>query len=105
MNAVFEDDPYGPIKKDRVGGPPEPREVAVFHTRSDVDSSVGSQHHTLGVKHTQGAYGDHTHDGTSSRKIGQGLGLTLSGSTAGNVALQNLLTMLKNVIDFEDTTT
>lgn len=104
MTAVFPDDPFGPIKQEKKGVGPEPREVALMHNRSDVDSSTLAQHHTLGVKHTQAAPGDHVHDGTSSRKIGTGLSLTLTGSKGGNVALANLITMLKSIIDFTDST-
>jgi hypothetical protein len=70
-----------------------------------VDSSKISQHHTLGVKNTQAAAGDHVHDGQNSRKIGQGLGLVVTGSTGANAALNSLLDMLARVIDFTDTTT
>lgn len=102
---VIKDDPFGPIRQDEQNGVLTPREVARIHSRSDVDSSVGSQHHTLGVKHTQAAPGDHTHDGAGSRKIGTGLGLTLTGAKGGNVALTNLIAMLGEVIEFTDSTT
>ena len=101
---VFEDDPFGSIKKDK-SGTVEPRVVNAFHSRSDLDGSVISQHHTLGIKHTQAASGDHNHDGKGSRKIGTGLGLILTGSKGGNVALANLITLLGNVIEFTDSTT
>lgn len=104
MTAVFPDDPFGPIKNEKKGVGPEPREVALMHNRSDVDSSTFAQHHTLGIKHTQSAPGDHVHDGTSSRKIGTGLNLSVTGSKGGNVALANLITMLKSIIEFTDTT-
>ena len=104
MTAVFPDDPFGPIKNEKKGVGPEPREVALIHNRSDLDSSTLYQHHTLGVKHTQASPGDHAHDGTSSRKIGTGLSLTITGSKGGNAALSSLITMLKSVIDFTDNT-
>lgn len=104
MTAVFPDDPFGPIKQEQKGIGPEPREVALIHNRSDVDSSTLSQHHTLGIKHTQAAAGDHVHDGASSRKIGTGLSLSITGSKGGNAALGSLITMLKSVIDFTDNT-
>jgi hypothetical protein len=101
---VFEDDPFGDIKPDQKPRGATPREVTEFHNRSDVDSSVNAQHHTLGIKHTTAAYGDHVHDGISSRKVGAGMNLSVTGSRGGNVALANLLTMLKSVIEFNDTT-
>jgi hypothetical protein len=103
--AVNEGDPFGDIKQDKKPESPEPREVNLFHTRSDVDTSTTAQHHTLGVKHDQGSPGDHSHDGKVSRKIGTGLALTVSGSKGANAALTSLLTMLKNVIEFTDSTT
>lgn len=104
---VIQGDPFGTIKPDKRSptNAPDPREVNRLHARSDVDSSPIAQHHTLGIKHNQASYGDHVHDGKSSRKLGQGLNLTLSGSKGGNAALANLITMLKNVIEFTDNTT
>lgn len=103
--AIIENDPFGNIKEDAKPSSPEPREVNLFHARSDVDSSTNAQHHTLGVKHDQASSGDHNHDGKGSRKIGQGLGLTVTGSRGGNAALASLLTALAQVIDFTDNTT
>lgn len=102
---VFEDDPFGEIKQDKKPPSPEPREVNLFHARSDLDSSTTAQHHTLGIGHNQASSGDHTHDGIATRKLGTGLSLTLTGSKGGNVALGNLITLLKNFVDFTDTTT
>ncbi len=50
--------------------PPTSTESTKAHSNSDVDSSVTSQHHTLGVQHNQASPGDHTHNGKSSKKIG-----------------------------------
>jgi hypothetical protein len=102
---VVEGDPFGDIKKEKKDTSPEPRDVNFAHTRSDVDSSTTAQHHTLGIQHNQAAAGDHAHDGKSSRKLGTGLGLTLTGAKGGNVALTNLIAMLKNVVEFTDSTT
>lgn len=101
---VFEDDPYGPIKGEKKSPFPPARDVNLFHTNSDVDDSVFAAHHTLGIKHNQAATGDHVHDGTSSRKIGAGMSLSVTGAKGGNVALTNLINMLKSVIEFTDTT-
>lgn len=104
-NPVIEDDPFGHIKQDKKPASPEPREVNLFHARSDADTSTTAQHHTLGISHNQASSGDHIHDGISTRKLGTGLGLTLTGAKGGNVALTNLITLLKNFIEFTDSTT
>lgn len=104
--AVFEDDPFGSIKQDKTASKsPPPKEVNEFHARSDVDSSQTAQHHTIGIKHDQAAAGDHNHDGASSRKVGNGLSLTVTGSRGGNAALASLITQLSSVIDLTDSTT
>lgn len=105
QNTVIPDDPFGSMKKELGPAGVDPRVVARFHARDDVDSNQQAHHHTLGIKHDQASAGDHIHDGASSRKIGSGLSLTLTGSKGGNVALANLITMLKSVIEFTDTTT
>lgn len=101
---VFEDDPFGKIKEEKKSPFPSPREVNIFHTNSDVDDSVFAIHHTLGIKHNQASTGDHVHDGLSSRKIGAGMSLTVTGSKGANAALISLLNMLNDVIEFTDTT-
>lgn len=47
-----------------------PQESRKAHSRSDVDLSPRSLHHTLGIKHNQASPGDHNHDGYNSKKIG-----------------------------------
>lgn len=103
--SVFEDDPFGPIKEDKKPPSPEPREVNLFHARCDSDTSTNAKHHTLGIGHNQAASGDHVHDGIGTRKLGTGAGLILTGDTAGNEALQNLIDLIKNFVDFTDSTT
>ena len=104
-DPVIQGDPFGTIKQPKIQDTPPPRDVSMFHTRSDVDSAITSQHHTLGIKHTQASPGDHVHDGRSSRKVGTGMSLTISGAKGGNAALTSLIAMLKNVIEFTDNTT
>lgn len=103
--GVFDDDPFGGIKNERGNPAPNPKQISFFHSRSDVDTSQFAQHHTIGIKHNQACAGDHVHDGKSSRKIGVGLALSVSGSKGGNAALASLLTMLGQIIDFTDSTT
>lgn len=50
-------------------GLPSGQSVNDFHGRSDVDSSLFAQHHTLGTSRTQASPGDHTHDGISSKFV------------------------------------
>lgn len=102
---VVPGDPFAEIKSEKKDPSPAPRDVNFFHTRADTDTSSSSVHHTLGIGHNQASPGDHVHDGKSSRKVGVGLSLTVTGAKAGNVALGSLLTMLKNVIEFTDSTT
>lgn len=102
---IIEGDPFGLIKKEKGNETPPPGEVNTYHTRSDVDSSTLAQHHTLGIGHNQAATGDHVHDGLSSRKIGTGLGATVTGSRGGNAALASLINELKKVMDLTDGTT
>lgn len=103
--GMFPDDPYGPIKNPKLNPAPDPRTVNGFHSRSDLDSGQSAQHHTLGIGHNQASAGDHVHDGSSSRRVGQGLNLSISGSKGGNAAVASIITMLKNIIEFEDNTT
>lgn len=102
---VFDDDPWGPIKDEKGPVSASPREVALFHARSDCDSNQLAQHHTIGVKHDQATAGDHTHDGAGSRKIASGQGLIITGSRASGAALASLLSALSKVMDFTDSTT
>lgn len=101
---VVENDPFGNIKsiaKPNQG--PEPELVNKIHARSDVDTSVIAQHHSLGIKANQSSPGDHKHDGRNSKKLMEGI--TITGAKGGNVALTNLITQLSNVLGFTDATT
>ncbi len=102
-NVISDDDPWGSIKSEKRSNTATPKEVNDFHSRSDLDSSTLAQHHTLGIKHDQACPGDHTHDGTTSRKLAANM--TLTGSKGGNVALGNLITLLATVLGFTDSTT
>lgn len=75
------------------------------HRVSDADSGQNALHHTLGTGQNQASPGSHIHDGTKSKKLGAGLGLTLTGAKGGNVALTNLIALLANFIEFTDSTT
>jgi hypothetical protein len=103
-------------ENDATAGPgPSALESNVQHKQSDVDSSPKSQHHTLGTGRNQASPGNHIHDGITSPKLGalqmDPAGnntipvMVLTGSKGGNVALTNLINMLKNFINFTDNTT
>lgn len=97
-DQLYPDDPFGGVKQPVIDPSPTPQVVNSFHKRSDKDSSVSAQHHTLGPGHNQGSPGDHKHDGTSSKRLYEGITISGSGSSP---ALHNLLTAL----GFTDTTT
>lgn len=105
QGTVVPGDPFGDIKKELGPAGVDPRLVARIHARDDVDSNQQAHHHTIGVKHDQASSGDHTHDGVGSRKLGANQGFILTGAKGGNVALTNLIAMLKNFIEFTDSTT
>lgn len=97
------------------GRVPSAIESVSQHRLSDVDASQKAQHHTLGKRRNQASPGDHIHDGISSPKLGPRQmapggnatvpALVLTGAKGGNVALTNLIAMLKNFVDFTDNTT
>lgn len=79
---------------------PTSEAVTKAHTNSDVDSSVTSQHHTLGILHNQSSPGDHKHDGKSSKKIGKGLDPTfpLTANAAYTQSqIQSIINALRNI--------
>lgn len=99
---VTSGDPFGGIKaeKDFIGATPD--EVKEFHKKSDKDSSIMSEHHTLGAKRNQSSPGDHIHDGKGCRKLGEGLSLAISGAKGSAASENSIVTMLANFITFTD---
>lgn len=79
-----------------------PQTVARFHNKSDLDASSDAQHHTLGIKKDQASPGDHKHDGTTSRKLLDGV--TIAGSRGGNVALASVIAALVKLGATDSTT-
>lgn len=104
-NPVVPGDPYGGIKDPKQGQPPSAFEVNRFHTNSDRDKDQKAVHHSLGIDHNQASSGDHVHDGKSSRQLGFGQGLSISGSRGGNAAVASIIALLSNFIEFDDNTT
>jgi len=105
MTSMFPNDPFGTVKQDQAGIGLTPKQVAEVHARADTDGSPVAIHHTIGIGRNQASSGAHVHDGKASPKVGRGLSLTISGAKGGNAALASLITMLKQVIDFTDSTT
>lgn len=68
---------------------PDTKGVDDVHKDSDVDSSIFSQHHTLGTEDGQASPGPHIHDGRTSRQIPQ----------ASVVSLESRLTAIENSIN------
>lgn len=48
-----------------------PADSRKYHSRADTDSGPNSLHHTLGPKRNQASPGNHTHDGTTSKRVFQ----------------------------------
>lgn len=66
---VIPQDPFGQVKSEKGNINPLPSEVKAFHDRSDRDSGIAAEHHTLGSKRGQASPGDHIHDGKGCRKL------------------------------------
>lgn len=101
---MFEDDPFGKVKSEPNTGI-SAKQINKMHEKSDVNSGPNAQHHTLGTGRNESSPGSHIHGGKDSKKIGDGMGLAISGAKGGNAALGSLITMLKQVITFTDNTT
>lgn len=80
----------------------DPQKVNRFHNKDDLDSSSEAHHHTLGIKKDQSSPGDHKHDGTTSKRILEGV--TITGAKGGNVALASVIAALVK-LGATDTTT
>lgn len=100
--AVIPGDPFG---KGEASTGPTPQEVNAYHKAADKDASKNALHHTLGLRPNQAAAGNHTHNAKDSVKIGTNENFVLTGAKGGNVALTNLIALLKNYIQFIDNTT
>jgi hypothetical protein len=112
-------DQFGQVNSAQVdstsGNSLSPQQSNLDHSASDSDASPKSQHHTLGTGRSQASPGNHIHDGVTSPKLGPLAintsgndtkpALVLTGAKGGNVALTNLIAMLKNFVNFTDNTT
>lgn len=108
---VINNDPFGGIKGEKGNPNPEPQVVNKFHSRSDKDSALTAQHHTLGLAKNQSSSGAHIHDGKTARLLGDGQNLVLTGklspTTVAEVdaVLDSLISLLTNFVTFTDART
>lgn len=79
-----------------------PSTVARFHNKSDMDSSSEAQHHSLGIKGGQASPGDHKHDGSTSKRLLEGV--TITGARGGNIALASVIAALVKLGATDSTT-
>lgn len=105
---ITKTDPTGPIKVANKSAFPTAKDVNEFHTNDDTDRDLKGHHHTIGIGRNQATSGTHTHRGVDSRKIGDNTLMILTGELVwediadAQTAFNNLVTMLKQVINFTD---
>lgn len=74
---------------------PAPRVVDEFHVNSDVDRDKEAQHHTIGTGNAQAASGSHSHNGSDSVLLLDGLEIT--GARGGNTAILSIILALERL--------
>jgi len=99
------DDPFSEVKHDKASLSPTARQVNQLHSSDDIDGGPFAHHHSLGVNRNQSSPGDHIHNGKTSKKLGSGMGITLTGSRGGNAAVASIIAALKQIMDLTDSTT
>lgn len=103
---MAEDKEKQKVAKHAESDAPAAREVEKFHTHADTDGSPKALHHSLGPNANQAASGNHSHDGGGSTKLTSLMeGMTVTGAKGGNVALTNLLVILRDNFGLTDNTT
>jgi hypothetical protein len=80
----------------------DPRVVTTFHRNDDLDVAKDSHHHSIGISSAQASAGNHTHDGSNSVQLLDGV--TLTGAKGGNAALASVCAALV-VLGATDNTT
>ncbi len=89
-----------PNSPNPISNTPSTVDVSKFHTNSDSDSAVTAQHHTLGIQHNQASPGDHTHNGGTSKRIGQKLDLAFpvtAGAAYSQAQMQSVINALRKL--------
>jgi hypothetical protein len=81
---------------------PDPMAVRLFHLYSDVDTDSNAQHHTIGPGINQAASGSHTHNGSDSPLLYEGI--TISGSRTSGAALLSVIQLLTQQGAIDQTT-
>jgi hypothetical protein len=95
-------DKFKPPYDRSLPGVVDPKTVAKFHEKDDVDASYDSHHHTLGTKNGQSSPGDHNHNGKNSVKLLKGT--TITGSRGGNAAVASIISALVKLGATDNTT-
>lgn len=95
-------DKYKPVYDRGSADLAPPQTVARFHNKSDLDSSSEAQHHSLGIKKDQSSPGDHKHDGSTSKRLLEGV--TITGAKGGNIALASVIAALVKLGATDSTT-
>jgi len=80
----------------------DPRVVQQIHKNADTDTGKTAIHHTIGPAPDQVASGAHIHDGNETRQLLVGLNIT--GSRGGNVALASVIDALEALGATDNTT-
>jgi len=104
-DSIISGDPFGAVHGTSPYQETTPQDVAKFHSRDDSDTGIQAHHHTIGIRRNQAAAGNHNHDGSSGKKLGEGLALTVSGSRSSGAALASLISQLKLIMELTDNTT
>ncbi|MGH7792156.1 MAG: hypothetical protein ACREOB_07545 [Thermodesulfobacteriota bacterium] len=102
--TVVEGDPFGILKPAKKDQTVSATVINRAHAKSDVDSSVIAQHHTLGVKSNQASPGDHKHDGRNSKKLLEGTTLTGSKATYNATLMGQVVDALEKLGATDSTT-
>lgn len=72
--------------------PPTSEEVEKLHQNADTDARKEAIHHTLGPTENQASPGNHNHRGGDSVQLL--VGITITGSRGGNIALLSVIQAL-----------
>lgn len=100
-----ESDPWAGIKPEDRSGDADAKLSNRLHRRSDVDTGTLAQHHTLGTNEDQAASGAHQHDGRTSKKLGDGQSLSISGTKGSAASEDSIVSLLARFISFTDNRT
>lgn len=81
---------------------PSNKDVERLHTNASVDTKKKDMHHTIGPGENQAASGAHTHNGSDSPRLLDGVVIT--GAKGGNAALASAISALVKLGATDSTT-